>query len=78
MKSNRQFVLCLERGERVDLVPRKVYQVLPDRAAAKEGLLRVLDDSGEDYLYPGDWFAPISLSPTVKKAFRQTGELVAS
>jgi hypothetical protein len=38
------------------LEPRKVYRVLPDEAAAEDGYLRVIDESGEDYLYPQDYF----------------------
>jgi len=78
MKSNPQLVLCLECGNHVDLMPRKIYEVVSDKAAAKAGMLRVMDDSGEDYLYPSGWFAPISLPPTIKRALRQTGELAAA
>jgi hypothetical protein len=46
-------VICiLNRGYEVSLEPRKVYEVLRDPDAAKHGQLRVVDESGEDYLYP--------------------------
>jgi hypothetical protein len=36
----------------------KIYRVVPDREAAREGHVRVVDERGEDYLYPARWFAP--------------------
>jgi hypothetical protein len=45
-----------------------LYEVLPDPAAAKHGLLRVVDESGEDYLYPEDFFLPVGLPGSVEKA----------
>jgi len=44
-----------------DLEPRNVYQVLPDRAALREAYLRVIDESGEDYLYPAEYFVRVRL-----------------
>jgi hypothetical protein len=46
---------------------RKIYQVLPDRPAQAHKLVRVIDESGEDYLYPADRFTAITLSPAVAK-----------
>ena len=48
--------------------PRKVYQVIPDEAAAEDGLLRVVDESGEDYLYPRDLFVPVELPRAAEDA----------
>ncbi|HKQ54127.1 MAG TPA: hypothetical protein VJT74_17250 [Pyrinomonadaceae bacterium] len=47
---------------------RKIYRVLPDEAAAEDNYLRVVDESGEDYLYPADYFLPIELSKDLEKA----------
>jgi hypothetical protein len=59
MSQARQFVLCIEnRGYRAALEPRKVYACLPDPAAKKLGLLRVIDGSDEDYVYPAALFVP--------------------
>lgn len=59
-KSVRQkFVVCLRNEECQDLEPRKLYQVLPDKAAAADGYIRLIDESGEDYLYPQNYFLPI-------------------
>jgi len=70
MKANKtraKFVLCIESHGADDLEPRKVYQVLADRSALDEGLLRVVDESGEDYLYPAKYFAPLRLPLTVAR-----------
>jgi hypothetical protein len=50
------------------LEPRKIYQALPDLDAAKHRQLRVIDESGEDYLYPASYFTPIELPQPVRKA----------
>ena len=51
-----------------DLEPRKIYRVLPDAAAAEDGYIRVVDESGEDYLYSRDYFVSIELPRAVEKA----------
>jgi hypothetical protein len=67
--SVKRFVVCLKNtGYEVSLEPRKIYQVLPDSDAAKHRQLRVIDESGEDYLYPASYFSPIELPQTVRKA----------
>jgi hypothetical protein len=60
-KQRSKFVVCIRDSGSGDLETRKVYQVLADRAAAKEGYLRVVDESGEDYLYPAEYFGPVGL-----------------
>ena len=67
-KSVVKFVICIRNGECEDLEPRKLYRVLPDKAAAAEGYLRVIDESGDDYLYPEDYFLPIELPKAAEKA----------
>jgi hypothetical protein len=55
-----RFVLCLRNeGYPASLELRKVYRVLGDERAAGPGLVRVVDESGEDYLYPREWFAAV-------------------
>ena len=58
-KQQSRFVLCIRSEGSDDLEPRKVYQVLPDRAAVRDGYMRVIDESGEDYLYPAEYFVPV-------------------
>lgn len=67
-KSEPEFVLCVQNEGAEDLELRKVYQVLPDQAAAKDGYIRVVDESGEDYLYPAQYFVAVELPGAVAKA----------
>jgi hypothetical protein len=62
-----RFVICLRNdGYPASLEVRKLYQELPDPDAAGQHYLRVVDESGEDYLYPSHYFAPIELPQSVK------------
>jgi hypothetical protein len=63
------FALCIESRGADDVEIRKVYRVLPDKAAAATGYVRVVDDSGEDYLYPGDYFVPVELPQKAKRVW---------
>ena len=67
----KAFALCIKNDDCEDLELRKVYRVLPDRRAEKEGYIRVIDESGEDYLYPQSYFIPLALP-------RKAQELVAA
>lgn len=59
--SAKKFVACLNnKGYEVSLEPRKIYQALPDPDAARHRQLRVVDESGDDYLYPASYFASSS------------------
>lgn len=59
------FVLCIDnRGYAASLGPRKVYRALRDPGAEQHGLLRVVDESCEDYLYPAWLFVPLVAPPT--------------
>ena len=67
--SARRYVVCLSNdGYPASLEVRKIYTVLPDREARKIGLIRVIDESGEDYLFPEGCFAEIKLPRDVAKA----------
>jgi hypothetical protein len=50
---------------------RKIYQVIPDKTAAKLRLVRVIDESGEDYVYPADYFVSVRLPQAVERAVRR-------
>ncbi|MBI2818688.1 MAG: hypothetical protein HYX73_01800 [Acidobacteria bacterium] len=67
-KVSARFVLCLRNEDSVDLEPRKVYQMIPDLKAAREGYVRIIDDSGEDYLYPARYFVAIEVPAEVARA----------
>ena len=66
---SRQLVVCVKNeGYAASLEKRKIYVVLGDSVAAKHGQIRVIDESGEDYLYPKSFFVPISLPQPTRKA----------
>jgi hypothetical protein len=68
-----QFALCLENKDSEDLEKRKIYVVVPDKEARKEGYLRVIDESGQDYLYPPSYFILIELPGEAQQALRVAG-----
>ena len=64
-----QFAICVRNeGYLASLELWKVYRVLPDRRAEKDQLVRIIDESGEDYLYDQSWFVPIKLPRAVQAA----------
>lgn len=66
------YALCIKnRGYASSLETRKIYQVLPDPEARERGLLRVIDESGEDYLYPATFFVAIELPRQAVGVFRK-------
>jgi hypothetical protein len=76
-ETKKDYVICVRAEESADIEIRKVYEVLPDDSAEKRGYLRVVDESGEDYLYPKECFAAVHLpektvqaltSPSPKRA----------
>ncbi len=70
-KANR-FMLCINNGGCEDLEIRKVYEVLPDDEAAKDRYVRVIDESGEDYLYPEDYFYPVEIAANIRESLLHT------
>jgi len=63
----RHFMICVNnRGYEASLESRKLYEVLTDKTAEKHHQIRVIDESGEDYLYPDNFFAPVRL-PNITK-----------
>jgi len=63
------FVICIENTEyTVSLEKRKIYEVLSDPDAAKLDLLRIIDESGDDYLYPASCFVDVHLPKSVQAA----------
>lgn len=68
-RSPRYLVVCLKNdGYDVSLDRRKIYVAIPDASASKHGLVRVLDESGDDYLYPNEYFASVELPASVRRA----------
>ena len=65
----RRFVVCIGNpGYTASLEPRKIYESLPDTDAQSRELIRVIDESGEDYLYPASLFIAIELPKSVQSA----------
>jgi hypothetical protein len=63
MSSSTRFLICIRNdGYPASLETRKVYQELPDPDAEAQDLVRVIDESGEDYLFPKSMFLPVELS----------------
>ena len=63
------FVLCVRNeGYPASLEPRKLYAMVRDASATRHSLMRVIDESGEDYLYPADYFITLRLPADVKLA----------
>ena len=63
-----QFTLCLDnRGNEASLIVGKVYRQLPDLRAEKDGLVRVVDESGEDYLFGRAQFATVDFPQAVRR-----------
>ena len=60
-EGEQKFAFCVRNDDCEDLEPRKIYQVLPDKRAEREGYLRIIDDSGDDYLYPESYFVFVKL-----------------
>ena len=72
-KSGTEFVVCLRNeGYLASLELHKIYRIVPDLEAEKDGDLRIIDESGEDYLYPKDWFVPIEVPKAVEASLLKT------
>ena len=67
-QKEKMFALCVRNDECEDLEKRKIYRVISDKTAAKEGYVRVVDESGEDYLYPDSYFVLIKLPRKAQQA----------
>ncbi len=69
------FVVCLDNSEYpASLEVGKLYRVIPDDDAAREGYLRVVDESGEDYAFLASRFHPVQLPPSVEQTLLQTSK----
>jgi hypothetical protein len=70
--AHRQFAICLcNDGYPASLDVRKLYPVLDDPFADQHGMVRVIDESGDDYLFPAEYFVRVSLPQAVEKQLRK-------
>jgi len=72
MDMPNKFAICIYAGKDVLLTTRKIYQVLPDEKAKRSDYVRIIDDEGEDYLYPKNYFVFVQHSQEIEKVFLQT------
>ena len=78
-KSNQKFAICIDNTDYpAALELRKIYRLLPDPDAAQDGDVRVVDESGEDYLYPADYFVVVDFPPLALRALRKSFQREAS
>jgi len=66
-----RFAICINTDDPDLLTPRSVYEVIPDESAAKSRYIRVVDNEGEDYLYPEDYFVFVEFPQAVQRTLRQ-------
>jgi hypothetical protein len=66
-----KFAICIESDDADLLTPRMIYQVLRDESAAKSNYVRVVDNEGEDYLYPAEYFMFLDLPDEIERACRE-------
>ena len=72
MNGTSHFAICIHNGEYAGTLElRKVYEVLDDPVAAKRNFIRVIDESGEDYLYPQSWFVPVAVPENVEQLLHE-------
>ena len=67
-KPERQFAICINTDDPDLLTPRMIYEVLSDESAEKSNYIRVIDNEGEDYLYPADYFIFVDFPHPVEQA----------
>ncbi len=67
-RRKKSYLLCVRNEGCEDLEPRKLYEQLPDSRAAEDGYVRVVDESGEDYLYPANYFVAVDLPREAERA----------
>ena len=67
-RTRKRFLLCVRNKGGEDLDLRKLYEQVPDARAAEDGYVRVIDESGEDYLYPADYFVAVELPREAERA----------
>lgn len=71
-KVSRRYAVCIQnKGNEASLELNKLYIVLPDRRAEADGLVRVIDEDREDYLYPAAWFAAVEVPRVVELSLRK-------
>ena len=68
IRSSPIFAVCIRSDDEALLTPRKLYRLLPDERASKSEYVRAIDDEGDDYLYPAEFFIVVDLPQEVERA----------
>jgi len=68
VKAATKFAVCIQSDDADLLTPRMIYQILPDESAAQSNYVRVVDNEGEDYLYPAKYFMFLELPQEIERA----------
>ena len=71
-KRTSQFAICINTDDPDLLTPRRIYRILSDESAARSDYIRVIDNEGEDYLYPSEYFISVDFPPAIERALLQT------
>jgi hypothetical protein len=71
IKTVSKYAICIQTDDPDLLTPRMVYEVLPDESAAKSNYVRVVDNEGEDYLYPAEFFVFVNFPAGVKRTLQK-------
>ena len=72
MNETKHFAICIHNGEYAGTLElRKVYEILEDSLAAQRNYVRVIDESGEDYLYPASWFVSVAVPEDVEQRLHE-------
>jgi hypothetical protein len=72
MSDAKHFVICINNGEYAGTLElRKVYEVLDDPSAEARDYARIIDESGEDYLYPKSWFVPVAVPESIEELLHE-------
>ena len=71
-KRTSQFAICINTDDPDLLTPRRIYRILSDEGAARSDYIRVIDNEGEDYLYPSEYFISVDFPPAIERALLQT------
>ena len=66
-----KFAVCIQSDEADLLTPRLIYKVLPDESAARSDYIRIIDNEGEDYLYPAKYFMFLDLPQEIERALSE-------
>jgi hypothetical protein len=72
--SSQQFAICIQSDDADLLTPRMIYQVLVDESAAKSNYIRVIDNEGEDYLYPAEYFIFVDFPQEIERALLRASQ----